>query len=145
MTQEKVEEKQINWMEEDQVLDNPSEDKWFKPETGTYSLVILQEPTLIEKQFPNDKELTQQIRLRIEVSEVGDSVPEVKKQEWDIGKGISPASLWGQLKLLRRKYGTLVGHKLTLNVTNDGKKNTYSVVEAIPLIKDHNKKMKNKK
>lgn len=103
---------------------------WFKPEIGEHKIEVLEEPEEITKTF--DEEVKQQIRLKIK--EGG------RNFSWDINKGLTLSSIFGQFMVVGKNFGQLKGMKLTLLVTNDGKKNSYLIKEALDLMKAENVK-----
>ncbi len=119
----------INYKEEVQKLQESENRDWFKPTTGSYKLTIKEEPEEIEKVFDPEKpqEITKQVRLNLDVGG--------ENKTWDVGKGQTWNSVWGQLAVLGEKFGTLKGQTVTLNVTRAKGKNQYQVTEALDIIK----------
>lgn len=102
----------------------------FKPTVGTYKVSILSEPE--EDKFINhdDGKVVEQMKLEVKVmSRLG-----VKECYWYVSKGITIASLWGQLNRLGSEKGKLKDQTLTLLVKNDGTKNNYTILEVQDLI-----------
>ena len=100
--------------------------EWFKPTIGKYEVVIIGEPTPEEYINESDGKVTQQIVLDVEINK--------KRRKWSISKGLTFASLFGQIMALAKynNYSTN-GLKLTLLVKNDGYKNDYTILEAMEL------------
>ena len=99
-------------MEEEELGKNSTE--WFKPEQGSYKIVILGEPK--KKTFTDSQtgEVKEQMELQIEVDK--------KAFTWTIGKGLTVASLYGQiLKLAHAKDWQWAGLTFTLGVKLAGK------------------------
>jgi len=94
---------------------------WFKPKPGTYKVLILSEPRPTEYKAEDGK-VTPQIELDIEVN--------LQHYTWTAPKGLTMASLYGQLMKIGKDRGKLEGQTITLIVKSDGKKNDYTVVEA---------------
>jgi hypothetical protein len=115
--------KEVTRLESSQFLD------WFKAQAGQYSLTILEEPEEVERVFTKDgvTETKQLLSLKIRTHDNLD-------YQWDIGKGVSFNSVYGQLMLLGKKFGKLKGVTFTLLVKRARDKNEYTIPEAIPLI-----------
>ena len=117
----------INYTEESKKLESfvPGDSKKFwKPKPGQYKVIALTE---LEESTPFvdkvTKEETQQVKIELLVGEYKEKVT------WTMGKGVSPASAYGQLCRLGKKKGTLKDLNFMIVVTFDGKKNTYTIVE----------------
>jgi len=122
----------VNYTEEVKRLDAfvPGEQSQFwKPKPGQYRVRALTEledaPPFIEKdmngQPKQGKEPKPQVKLDMLIGE--------EKVTWTMAKGISPASSYGQLCKLGAKKGKLKDVDFMIVVTNDKKKNTYTIVE----------------
>ncbi len=122
--------KELNYREEVAKLQEyeNTAGNWFKPEAGQYKLIILNSPQIIEKDFGNNgqSEIKRQLRLNIEIDN--------KPFTWDIGIGQTTNSVYGQLMLVGKEKGTLVGEQLTLLVKRGKDKNDYTIMEALPLM-----------
>jgi len=112
----------------------------FKPEGGNqYSVLFMEEPE--ETTFRKDDGTeTPQIKCTVRV----DNKPET--ENWYITKGLTTASLYGQLMLIGNAKGKLKGETINIIVKvakgKDNKpRNDYSVVEAISLMKAENKEV----
>lgn len=102
--------------------------EFFKPEAGSYVIKILDEPVFVQKEFIKDgkTEKQEQLRLQIEVNN--------KKFIWDVSRGLTTSSLYGQLMLVGKNWGALKGQGITLIVKRAKDKNDYSILEAVPLM-----------
>ena len=118
-------EKLINYSEEVARLDKfvPGENSQFwKPKAGQYrvkALTELDEAAPFKKEGEADKP---QVKVELLIGE--------EKFTWTMAKGVSPASSYGQLCKLATQYqGKLLGTEFMIVVTNDKKKNTYTIVK----------------
>jgi len=114
----------INYNEEVKRLDafKPDEQSDFwKPKAGQYKVKSLTELENAEPYKEEGKPDKPQMKI--------DLLIEDKKLTWTMGIGKSPASSYGQLcKLAVLRNGVLANQEFTVVVTNDGKKNTYTIV-----------------
>ena len=114
----------INYSEEVKRLDSfvPGENtKFWKPKAGQYrvkALSELEEADPFKKEGEADKP---QVKIDLLIGE--------DKFTWTMAKGVSPASAYGQLCKLGQKKGKLKDFDFMIVVTNDKKKNTYTIVE----------------
>jgi hypothetical protein len=114
----------INYKEEVTRLDAfiPGEQSVFwKPKAGQYrvrALTELEDADPFKKEGEADKPQAK-IHLLIDSQKV----------TWTVAKGISPASAYGQLCNHGNKKGKLKDIDFMIVVTNDKKKNTYTIVE----------------
>jgi len=120
---------------EDMVNNQPL--PFFKPEPGTYKCIITKEPEEKLKTFKQgtaDEEHKKILSIQMEANQ--------EPVQWDIGVGKGFGSAYGQLMLLGKKYGKLLGAPFTLIVKRSGQgdkaKNDYSVLEALELINQQN-------
>ena len=123
----------MNYEEEVKKLSSGAD--WFRATTGVYSIKILSEPVEIEPYVDKDdpERKTPRIKLDIETNN--------KKFAWSISKATTKNSLYGQLMILGLCFGKLEGSKITLICNAEGKKTTYMIQEALPLMvrKDEDK------
>ena len=114
----------VNYNEEVKRLDAfvPGEQsKYWKPKPGQYRVRALTElePTEpFKKEGEADKP---QMKIDLLIGE--------EKFTWTMAKGISPASAYGQLCKLGSEKGQLKDLDFMIVVTNDKKKNTYTIVK----------------
>lgn len=114
----------INYNEEVTRLDAfvPGEQSQFwKPKAGQYrvkALTELEEAPPFKKEGEADKP---QVKIELLIGE--------EKFTWTMAKGISPASAYGQMCKLGAEKGKLKGLDFMIVVTNDKKKNTYTIVK----------------
>jgi hypothetical protein len=113
----------INYNEENKKLNAfvPGDSSQFwKPKAGQFKVRALTE--LEEsKPFEKDGKSTPQVKIDLLLGE--------DKFTWTMARGVSPASAYGQLCNLGVKKGQLKGIDFMIVVTNDKKKNTYTIVE----------------
>ena len=119
-------------------LDESQERKeWFRATPGKHTIKFLTDGTPFETEWEG-----QQIRkLRFDV--------EVKGKEYSLSvtEGKTLASFYGQLMLIATKSApanTLVNKSVTLLVTSDGTKKTFTVLEAVDFLStepDNNKEV----
>jgi len=111
----------MDYKKEVQNLEAYQNKDWYKPKPGTTKIVILSEPK--EGTYKDeDNNITELIELDISVQE--------KMFSWSVGKGKTLASLYGQLMQVGQMKGKLMGETITLITKFDGKKNSYTLVEA---------------
>lgn len=114
----------INYNEEVKRLDSfvPGESSQFwKPKAGQYkvrALSELVEAAPFKKEGEADKP---QVKIELLIGE--------DKFTWTMAIGASPASAYGQLCKLGQAQGKLTGLDFMIVVTNDKKKNTYTIVK----------------
>jgi len=95
---------------------------FWKPGSGQYKVKSLTELEEAEPYKEPGKPDKPQVKV--------DLLIEDKKVTWTMGIGKSPASSYGQLcKLAIARNGKLKDKEFTIVVTNDGKKNTYTIVQ----------------
>ena len=111
----------MDYEKEVQNLEQYQNKDWYKPKPGTTKIVILSEPT--PGTYKDDEgNITELIELEISIAE--------KMFSWSIGKGKTMASLYGQLMSIGKAKGKLMGETITLITKFDGKKNSYTLIEA---------------
>lgn len=113
----------INYNEEVERLDKfvPGENSQFwKPKAGQYRVKSLTELEDSDPFEQEGKEPKPQAKIDLLIGE--------DKFTWTIGKGVSPASAYGQLCKLGKLKGTLKNVDFMIVVTNDKKKNSYTIV-----------------
>ena len=120
----------INYNEEVKRLDAfvPGEQSQFwKPKAGQYKVRALTEleeaPNFIPKGEHKPEDEKPQAKIDLLVGESKEKVT------WTVGKAVSPASAYGQLCKLGQEKGKLTGLDFMIVVTNDKKKNTYTIVK----------------
>ena len=114
----------VNYQEEVKKLDafKPKDNlDYWDPAQGQYKVKGLTE---LEEAEPYEEE-GKDPKPRVKI----DLMIDGKKQTWTLGVGKSPASSYGQLcKLAAANNNTLKNVEFIIVVTNDGKKNTYTIV-----------------
>ena len=118
----------INYQEENKRLDSfvPSDKvTYWKPKAGQFRVRALTELEDTEPFIPKGehKPEDEKAQMKIELL-IGED-----RFTWTIAKGVSPASSYGQLCNLGSKKGKLKDVDFMIVVTNDKKKNTYTIVE----------------
>jgi hypothetical protein len=115
----------VNYAEEVKRLDEfkPEEQSDFwKPKAGQYKVKALTELEDADPYKEEGKADKPQVKV--------DLLVEDKKVTWTMSIGKSPASSYGQMcKLAVSRNGSLKEQEFTIVVTNDGKKNTYTIVQ----------------
>lgn len=97
-------------------------DEWFKPTKGNYKIRILNEGEFVNKDFGEG--LVTQWNLLIDVNG--------KQLHWSVTKGKTISSLYGQIfSLAAKNNNTAQGLVFDLIVKSDGKKNDYTIPQAI--------------
>ena len=119
---------------------NSGGDTW-KPKVGVHDFVILAEPEETEY-VEEGKEPTPQIKLEIEISG--------EKKNWFVGKGKTMKSAYGQLMVIGKYYGKLLGQQVQLIVQeskdkNGETKNSYMFPMAAKIVQSENEKVEIKK
>ncbi len=118
----------VNYNEEVKRLDafQPGEQsQYWKPKAGQFRVRALTElegtiPFIPKGEHkPEDEKAQAKIDLLIEDQRV----------TWTVGKAVSPASAYGQLCKLGSEKGKLKDLDFMIVVTNDKKKNTYTIVK----------------
>ena len=105
----------------------PGENSQFwKPKAGQYRVKALTEleeaPNFVPKGEHKPEDEKPQVKLDLLIGD--------ERVTWTIGKAISPASAYGQLCKLATAYSNkLIGVEFMIVVTNDKKKNTYTIVK----------------
>ena len=103
---------------------------FWKPKVGQFKVKALIELEVTDpfiKKTKDDKgndvtESHDQFKLKILIGD--------EEKTWTFGKGLTPASTYGQLvELATKKNNTLKDVEFSVVVTNDGTKNTYTIVE----------------
>lgn len=111
----------MDWKEEYEKVIN-YEDKYFKPEAGSYNVVVLGEPTKGEYKDKNG-DVKDQIVLPIEVNK--------KMYDWTITTYIGKDSLYSQLiRLLADNNYQWAGLLVQLLVTGKERNKRYTIIET---------------
>ena len=113
----------VNYAEEVKRLDSfvPGEQSQFwKPKAGQYKVRALTELEEAKPFVEEGKEPKPQVKVDLLIGE--------ERVTWTMAKGISPASAYGQLCKLGATKGKLKDVDFMIVVTNDKKKNTYTIV-----------------
>lgn len=101
--------------------------EWFRPKQGSYKIVCLGEATSQTQEFlegNGEKKLVEQIVFPIETNG--------KQMLWSVTKSITKSGLYGQIITLgANNKNKLTGVVFDLIVKNDGKKNDYTIPQAL--------------
>jgi len=115
----------VDYNEEVKRLDafKPDEQSDFwKPKAGQYKVKALTELEEANPYIEEGKADKPQVKINLLVNG--------KEVAWTMSIGKSPASSYGQLcKLAIARDGKLINQEFTVVVNNDGKKNTYTIVQ----------------
>ena len=125
-----------DWNKEADLLGSTN---FWKPQTGQYSVKFLNDGTPSTYEDKNSGKVTEQLNFKIEIKD--------ELEEWTVTKARTVNSLYGQIALLGRYHGSLVGKTITLLVKFDQQNNKreYTVQEALNLITEYNEKKVSKK
>jgi len=125
-----------DWNKEAELLGSTN---FWKPQTGQYSVKFLNDGTPSTYEDKNSGKVTGQLNFKIEIED--------ELKEWTVTKARTVNSLYGQIALLGRYHGSLVGKTITLLVKFDQQNNKreYTVQEALNLITEYNEKKVSKK
>ncbi len=110
-------EEEVKRLEEYKPEDNS---EFWKPKAGQYRVKALTELEAADPFKEEGKEPKPQAKV--------DLLIEDKKVTWTVGVGKSIASSYGQLCKLAKEKGKLIDTEFMIVVTNDGKKNSYTIV-----------------
>jgi len=107
----------------------------WKPTTGQFSVCFMSEPENTEYKA-EDGTITPQVKIEVRVDN------ENETKNWFVGKSKTIAGLFMQLMMLGKEKKGLKGQTITVlvkqGVGKDGKKkNEYTIVEALPIIKKY--------
>ena len=100
--------------------------EWFKATPGKHTIKFLSEGSPYEQEWEGEK--IQKLRFDVEVKG--------KPMSLGVREGRTIASFYGQLMLIAAKMrpeNVLKGKTITLLVTSDGVKKTFTVLEAVDL------------
>lgn len=114
----------MDWQKEVECLNKGSD--YLKLESGRHTIQFFSEGEKSEKTFEGD---TPQKRVSFQVKYKG------KDMIWEMSQGITTKSLYGQIALIGRLKGKLLGETITVLVTGNGKDKNYTIMEAIDLVK----------
>lgn len=110
----------INYTEEVKRLDSfipGDQSKFWRPKAGQYRVKALTE---LEPSKPYENK--EQVKIDLLIGE--------ERYTWTMAKGVSPASSYGQLCNFAINSGnSLINKEFMIVVTNDKKKNTYTIVK----------------
>ena len=111
---------------------NSGQNTW-KPETGVYKVIIVDEPE--ETVFVDgDGKETEQIKLNISLGDTPDD-----QYTWYVSRGLTTKSLYGQLMVIGQRHGKLAGRMIEL-IVNETKNRSgktikmYTIGEAVKIL-----------
>ena len=112
--------------------DDKKKSDWFEPRVGMYSIRIMED----------GMDYTQSTKYGDKEKHRFTILVEDKELNWGVTKAQKKTSLWGQLVLLAREWGTLEGKDITLIVKQevDGnmRRRDFTITEAINILKREN-------
>ena len=114
----------VNYNEEVKRLDAfvpGDQSTYWKPKPGQYRVRALTELEEAEPFHQEGKEDRPQVQIKLLI--------DAQSFTWTMAKGVSPASAYGQLCKLGAEKGRLKDLDFMVVVTNDKKKNTYTIVK----------------
>lgn len=117
----------INYQQQFCELQEANNLDWFKPGAGRYKIEFLSEgePYTIE----HEGEKIDKVRFTIKANG--------QEKVWGISKGKTHSSIYGQLLTIATKaepVNQMKGKRVTLMVTSDGNKKTYTLAEVFDLM-----------
>ena len=118
---------QINWEKEVKDLKQVGESvdrNWWKTTVGAHRVKFMENGEEYST-FWDDKEIPK-VRFEVEV--------DANPLSWGVTKGITENSLYGQIALVGKDKGSLIGVEITVVVKGTGKETSYTVLEALPLM-----------
>lgn len=95
----------IIWGDEVENLSESGDENYFKPESGSNHITFLDEGVIYQDEKKYDDEPQQYIKFKVEV--------DGEEMIWDIRKGTTPGSKFGQIARYAEKKGGLEGEKIT--------------------------------
>jgi len=119
----------MNWNTESNNLVSRGTSNYWKPESGQHKVKFLDEGQ--EHIFEWEGEKIPKVLFKVRVND--------KEIYWDVTKGKTPNSLYGQIVLIGSKLKTLQFQEIHLVVKGQGKDTDYTILEALPLIQEWNK------
>lgn len=100
--------------------------QFWKPKAGQYRVKALTELEETQPFVPKGDHKPEDEKPQVKI----DLLIGEERVTWTIGKAVSPASSYGQLCKLATAYNNkLSGVEFMIVVTNDKKKNTYTIVK----------------
>lgn len=111
--------------------------EFWKPTAGQWQVKVQSEEEP-DQFIDSDGIIHEQIRLDVAVMGTNKPGKAVKWEEftWTVTKAKTLSSLYGQLMLLGQKKKQLNGIEFSLFVSNDGKKNSYTIPETLEMQKE---------
>lgn len=115
----------MDYNKEKESLIETTERNWWKPTAGQHSILFVSEAEEFDIEW--EGETIHKVAFKISVDN--------KEYDWSMTKGRTQNSLWGQITLVGANLGNLKGREITLVVKGEGKNTSYTVMEALPLMK----------
>jgi len=116
----------IDWAVEAEVLKDKGDSQWWKSTPGQHQITFLSEGLPKTAEF--EGKTLNKVQFEIEVDK--------KRYLWDVTKGQTKSSLFGQIALIAADLGNagLIGTVISLVVKGNGKETSYTVLEALSLM-----------
>jgi len=103
----------------------------WKPTAGVHKVEFLDNGT--PNEFTWEGELIKKVRFKVKLN------GGIDIREWNVTKGETRNSLYGQIALVGKHRGTLVGSTIELLVTGSGKEVKYTIPDAVRLMNEAEK------
>ena len=117
----------MNWKNEVENL--KSKGSYWKPTPGQHEVVFLSDGEEHVAEF--EGKTLNKVKFEVEIQE--------GRFLWDITRGMTKSSLFGQLALVFKDRGVVVGEKINLIVKGEKKDTSYTVIEALTLMTEEKK------
>jgi len=124
----------MDWKQEKENLIERGDANYWKPTTGQHQVNFLSDGE--EHTFEWEGEKIPKILFKVETA--------TGPYFWDITRGKTQNSLFGQLVLVANERGNLKGNSVNLVVKGSGKEVSYTILEALPLMKEVERKIEQK-
>ena len=98
---------------------------FLKLSAGKHKILFLSEPEFKEVTFKEEDGAQKRVSFDVEF--------EGKKYTWEISRGLTTQSLWGQIALIGKDKGSLKDQEINVIARGEGKKMVYTVEEAVEL------------
>lgn len=111
----------IIWGEEVENLSEGSDENYFKPDSGTNHIKFLDEGVIYEDEKKYDNEPRQYVKFQVEV--------DGEEMVWDMAKGTTPGSKFGQIARYAEQKGSLTGEQVSWFVQGSGKETKHVLMD----------------
>ena len=121
------------WKDEVAKLKERDDSQYWKPKPGQYQVKFFDEG--VDGIFAWEGKDIPKVNFIVEVKTLHASgkVNTIEKLSWNVTKGVTKNSLFGQISLVGKLYGKLSGNTVNLIVRGEGKDTNYTILEAVPL------------